>query len=143
MINEIGRNIFLNLRSIIHGEDKSLIMINESVLSRNEIILIDKLFVLIQDERNTTSELALELAISASAISTMLNKLEKKGYIKRIHDEFDRRKVYILPIGKSKEARDNYIKFYNNISFKMQTDYNSDELLVFNKVLKSIETYLK
>lgn len=45
----------------------------------------------------TPTELARYFSLSTARVAAILNHLEKKGYIRRIHDTEDRRKVYVSP----------------------------------------------
>ena len=143
MFIENGRYLMSQFRDILEEEEASLVRINGNELQINEILLIEKLFDILADEKNTSSQLAKVLKITPSAISTMLNKLEKKGYIERHHDNTDRRKVYIIPIGKSKEVKDNCTKYYNSMTQNIQRDNSNDKILVLKKVLDSIEESIK
>ncbi len=131
------------LKKIASAEEKSLVMFIDENLLVKEIQLIINIVFLEKEGRNTTSLLAKELTFARSAISTVLNKLEDKGYIERKHDKIDRRKVYVLPIGKSKEVKDKYIEYYSNINKKLQQDYTKEELSTFTQVLKTLEGYIK
>lgn len=142
MIDKNSKCILRKLRDIVIAEDTALISMNDGSLQINEIVLIVKLYGLLKGKTNTTSQLARELSVTPSTISNMLNKLQKKGFIKRVNDDFDRRKVYVLPIGKSKEVKDKYLEFYENINLKIQAKYSKDDLSLINDILKSIETNL-
>lgn len=48
-----------------------------------------------EKEQITPTELAHKFSLSTARIATILNRLEDKGLIVRIHDHKDRRKVYI------------------------------------------------
>lgn len=137
-----GKETLKSLREIIRRQEQLLILMNDNELQINEILLIERLFLLTKSKENTTTQLAKDLSLTPSAISNILNKLEKKGYVERKHDELDRRKVYILPIGNSKKVKDKYSRFCKNIRRNLKDDYSSEELSLFDEILKSIETYL-
>jgi DNA-binding MarR family transcriptional regulator len=46
-------------------------------------------------ERITAGELATEVGLTTGAITTALDRLEGKGYVRRLRDEHDRRKVLV------------------------------------------------
>ncbi len=71
----------------------------------------------LSDNNTTVSEIQSKLHITKSAISQMMNSLEKKGYIKREIDKADRRKVIVTltKVGKevwkeTKESADNNLE---------------------------------
>lgn len=52
---------------------------------------------IVELHQTSPTELANYFGLTTARIATILNKLEKKGYINRIHDTRDRRKVHIDP----------------------------------------------
>ena len=128
-------------KKVIKEEENLLMILNKNELSIKEILLLITLHSLTAEENNTASQLSLELNISPSVVSTTLNKLEKGGYIERVHDITDRRKVFVIPKTKSKEVKENYKDFYTSISSNLNKEFNSKDLSVFNKVLKYLEMY--
>lgn len=63
-------------------------------MSYADINMLDAIY-----DRNKITEptiLAEELLIPKQTITSMLDKLEKKGYVKRQHNEHDRRKVNVM-----------------------------------------------
>lgn len=48
-------------------------------------------------KKTSPTELARHFSLSTARVATILNQLEKKKYIVRIHDTKDRRKVYVHP----------------------------------------------
>jgi len=143
MSYENGKNLMQLIRDIHNYEEKLVVSLSENQLKLNEIILIDSLYKLIEDKQNTTTQLAKSLSMSPSGISNLLNKLDKKGYIKRVHDELDRRKVFVFPIGNAAKIKNDFNEFYKKISLELESDFNSEALVTCNNVLKSIESYTK
>ena len=67
-------------------------------MSYADINMLDAIY-----DRNKITEptiLAEELLIPKQTITSMLDKLEKKGYVKRQHNENDRRKVNVMLLPK-------------------------------------------
>ena len=58
----------------------------------------------LSDNNTTVSEIQSKLHITKSAISQMMNSLEKKGYINREIDKVDRRKVIVTLTKAGKEV---------------------------------------
>lgn len=54
-------------------------------------------WIVSQRKEITPTQLSIDLEISTARVANTLNSLEKKGYIARMHDHEDRRKVYVRP----------------------------------------------
>lgn len=70
-------------------------------MSYADINMLDAIY-----DRNKITEptiLAEELLIPKQTITSMLDKLEKKGYVKRQHNENDRRKVNVMLLPKGEK----------------------------------------
>ncbi len=75
----------------------------EYSVTRTQLILLKKIA---QEENNddlTVNELAIKVNRSSAAIVPHLNQLEDRGFIRRVRDKYDRRKVIvkITPLGKA------------------------------------------
>ncbi len=51
--------------------------------------------ILDQHERMTAGELARESGLSSGAVTTLLDRLERRGYVRRVRDTADRRRIFI------------------------------------------------
>ena len=51
--------------------------------------------ILDQHERMTAGELARESGLSSGAVTTLLDRLERHGYVRRVRDTADRRRIFI------------------------------------------------
>lgn len=80
------------------------------------------LFILWQTDNIPISELAKKSMLSKSTLTSMLDKLEEKGFIKRIFNKMDRRKIFIQRTFKDKEFR----KIFELVSEKMTSIWYSD-----------------
>lgn len=138
-----GNEIMNYMKRIIEKEHQLIVKMSEGALNLNEIVLVVCLYGLLGDKQNTTSQLAKNLSMSPSAISNIVKKLEKKGYIKRVHDTIDRRKVYVFPQGKSDLVNKIYNKYYCDLDLCLQSTFSAEELDVFTNIMKSIESLIK
>lgn len=64
-----------------------------SAVSRGEMAMLD--FLVTEQTVTTPTELSVRLALSTARVANTLNSLERKGYVERIHDVVDRRKVLV------------------------------------------------
>lgn len=98
-------------------------------LSQGEMAVLGY-FVFEKDEA-TPTELSVRFSISTARIANTLNSLEKKGYIERIHDSVDRRKVIVhitqagIDIFKTKEneAAEDFSKMLDYLGEKDSKEF--------------------
>lgn len=53
--------------------------------------------ILVEKGAMTAGELATETGLTKGAITGVIDRLEKEGLVKRLHDDADRRKVMVVP----------------------------------------------
>ncbi|WP_442602286.1 MarR family winged helix-turn-helix transcriptional regulator [Paenibacillus sp. KN14-4R] len=81
----------LNLRLATKYQHKM-----DNQLTAKQVLLLE----LIRTGGSSTKELAIQLNISASAVSQLLNKLEEKEYITRTINKENRREIILKPAAK-------------------------------------------
>jgi DNA-binding MarR family transcriptional regulator len=86
--------------------------------------------ILDQNRRMTAGELAKASGLTTGAITTLLDRLERKGYVRRIRDEVDRRRVLVEP---TEEARRRTWEIWGPIAEEAGADFArfTDEELIF------------
>lgn len=91
----------------------------------------------------TMSQLAQELAITKQQLTKLVNDLEKKGLVERIHDQENRRQVYIriTPLGCSMmdELRENML----SSTFQALKAYTPEELVLMDQCLQDLTKLMK
>ncbi len=75
----------------------------------------------------TMSTIAQELLINVSTLSIAVNKLEKKGFVKRIRDDDDRRIVRISLTEKGREALERHELFYFRVVDEALRDMDNEQ----------------
>lgn len=90
----------------------------------------------------TMSEIAQELLINVSTLSIAINKLEKKGYVRRIKNESDRRVVRIVLSEKGKRALSEHENFYFDIIREISSDMSEPEKREYIRILSGVEGLL-
>lgn len=110
-------------------------------MSYADINMLDAIY-----DRNKITEptiLAEELLIPKQTITSMLDKLEKKGYVKRKHNENDRRKVnvHLMPKGENLLLQvQKTIDFAENyIMENMGKEVLENMLVQYNKIIDLLE----
>ncbi len=96
------------------------------------------LFVLWNDDNIPISELSEKTGLAKTTLTSMLDRLEASGHIKREFDSSDRRKVKI----KLTEAADKMKSQYDEVSMRMSEifyeGFNDDEIIAFEDCLTRI-----
>jgi DNA-binding MarR family transcriptional regulator len=59
--------------------------------------------ILDQHGRMTAGELARESGLSSGAVTTLLDRLEHRGYVRRVRDSEDRRRVFVEPTDQARQ----------------------------------------
>ncbi len=82
------------------------------------------MFVLWREDNISIHELSKKTQLSKSTLTSMLDRLEKAGFIKRVHSSKDRREIIIKLTEKNIRLQDKYVDvskemtklFYNKLS---------------------------
>lgn len=84
----------------------------------------------------TISEFSSFIQISSPNAAYKINSLIKKGYLRKIQSESDKREYHL-------EVTDKYLDYYNlsstyveTVAMRMKETFSDDELKVLNKILK-------
>ena len=100
--NEAARNLVESMKIIFLGPIRDA----EELLKGETPVLCH----ISEKGKITPTELARHFSLSTPRIATILNHLEEKKWIHRIHDTEDRRKVYIYPTPAGHEQADRKIE---------------------------------
>lgn len=99
---DVSNEVLMTLRQITRGIDlHSQKLIKKYGLTGPQLLVLKELSA---KADLTPSELARKLSISQATITSMLDRLTQKGYIQRIRDQRDKRKVRIELQPKSLEV---------------------------------------
>lgn len=93
------------------------------------------MFVLWKNDEIPIHELAKETSLGKSTLTSMLDRLEEAGYVKRVHSREDRRKILIRRTEKDRSFQDEY----DRISQEMLDLYYRNFL---EKEIDEFESYL-
>ncbi|MFC2134339.1 MarR family winged helix-turn-helix transcriptional regulator [Bacteroidota bacterium] len=96
------------------------------------------MFVLWQKDGIPIQELAKETSLGKSTLTSMLDRLEKGGYVKRVPSPADRRTILIKRTKKDEAHKDEYIKVSDEITNVFYKGFSSNELKEFEKFLDRI-----
>jgi len=96
------------------------------------------LFVLWNKDEIPISELARRTMLSKSTLTSMLDRLEKAGYVVRVPSKEDRRTVLIKRTEKDKSLENKYIQVSNEMTNLFYHGFAQKEIDDFENYLKRI-----
>lgn len=101
------------------------------------------LLALYRSDAMPAGSLAKELKVTPGAVTSVIDRLERLGYVRRINDPYDRRKTYIEPqMDKLQEVKLQYkpvIKAVKNILKK----YSPSELVIIADFKAELDEILR
>lgn len=102
------------------------------------------MFILMnKNKRINQRNIEKEFDLTNPTINGILNRLEKKGLIKRINDNIDKRVKNIIPLKKAEEFIETVKAKKEKMEQNMLRDINKDELNIFYNVLEKMINNLK
>jgi MarR family transcriptional regulator, organic hydroperoxide resistance regulator len=101
------------------------------------------IFALWKKDRISIQELSKETALSKSALTSMLERLEQSGHLVRSQSETDKRSTLICLTEKSSSMRDDYIKISEEMTTIFYKRFSEEEITDFEQKLKRILKNLK
>ena len=105
-INELLVSLF---NHVMDMEAKAVITVDYSDITNNDMHIIEAIGV-------EEPEIAHRLSVTVSTLTTNMNGLERKGYIRRERSQRDKRVVYVILTEKGKKA------FYHHRDFHKKND---------------------
>ena len=101
------------------------------------------MFVLWQKDNISIQELAQETQLKKSTLTSMLDRLEEAGHIKRVPSESDRRKIMIQTTQKDKELQGLYAEASREVTQIFYDGFTSGEIDQFEDYLSRILSNIK
>ena len=96
------------------------------------------LFVLWEQDGISIQELAKRTSLGKSTLTSMLDRLEKAGHLKRMPTKEDRRKIIISLTAKDKKMRDIYTRVSEEMTVLFYRGFTAEEIERFEGNLKRI-----
>jgi DNA-binding MarR family transcriptional regulator len=97
------------------------------------------LFLLEQQDLRPMSELSSILEIDNSAITRLVDRLEKSGLVRRESNPADRRQYLIGITGKGMQQTLEAQKISNAVNDKIREGFSDNEIAVFQRVMASFD----
>ena len=129
LFNEIGE---LEKEAIITEEFKDI--------TNNDMHIIEAIGL---SGENTMSSVAKKLKITAGSLTTAVNALVRKAYVKRERSEEDRRVVYIALTEKGEKAFYHHEQFHRQMTNAVIEKLDDEEIDALVKMLKDISAFFR
>jgi DNA-binding MarR family transcriptional regulator len=96
------------------------------------------LFVLWKEDGIKINELAKRTSLSKTSLTTMLERLERQGHIRRIQSKQDRRSIIISLTEKNKQQKDLYEKISLEMTELFYKGFTDEDMDKFENSLRKI-----
>lgn len=136
-INELLVNLF---NHVMDMEGKAVITSQFSDISNNDMHIIEA--VGIEEPRNM-SVIAHRLSVTVGTLTTNMNGLEKKGYIRRERSQEDKRVVYVLLTEKGRKAFYHHRDFHKKMIKAIIKDLSEEEMEILYRCLQNLNHFLE
>lgn len=96
------------------------------------------MFVLWRNDNITIQELSTKTSLSKTSLTTMLDRLENMGYIKRVPSKKDRRKIYIELTEKDKTLQEKYVQVSQEMTEIFYNGFSENEINDIDRTLEKL-----
>ncbi len=136
-INELLVSLF---NHVMDMEAKAVITEEYRDITNNDMHIIEAIGV---DEPRNMSVIAHSLCVTVSTLTTNMNGLERKGYIKRERSTKDKRVVYVLLTDKGKKAFHHHRDFHRKMIRAIVKDLGEEEMEILYRCLVNLNSFLE
>jgi len=136
-INEVLVNLF---NHVMDMEAKAVITEEYSDITNNDMHIIEAIGV---EEPRNMSAIAHKLSVTVSTLTTNMNGLEKKGYIKRERSQTDKRVVYVFLTQKGQKAFYHHRDFHRKMIRAIIKGLNEEEMEILYRCLENLNGFLE
>lgn len=136
-INELLVNLF---NHVMDMEGRAVITSQFQDITNNDMHIIEAIGM---EEPRNMSAIAHRLAVTVSTLTTNMNGLEKKGYIRRERSQEDKRVVYVLLTEKGKKAFYHHRDFHKKMIKAIVRDLSEEEMELLYRCLQNLDHFLE
>ncbi len=136
-INELLANLFNHVMDL---EGKAVITSQFSDITNNDMHIIEAIGI---EEPRNMSVIAHRLSVTVGTLTTNMNGLEKKGYIRRERSQEDKRLVYVLLTEKGKKAFYHHRDFHKKMIKAIIKDLSGEEMEILYRCLQNLNHFLE
>ena len=136
-INDTLVNLFNEIWEL---EKEAIITEEFKDITNNDMHIIEAIGL---SGENTMSSVAKKLKITAGSLTTAVNALVRKAYVKRERSEEDRRVVYIALTEKGEKAFHHHEQFHRQMTNAVIEKLDDEEIDALVKMLKDISAFFR
>ena len=136
----INTMLVKTFHEILELEEKAIITDEFSDISNNDMHIIEAIGL---GEGARMSVVAKRLNITVGSLTTSMNSLVKKGYVKRERGEEDRRVVYISLSDKGKKAFIHHARFHKEMITSIMDEFDDDEKRILIRGLTKLDNWFR
>lgn len=96
------------------------------------------LYVLWQEDNLPIIELSKRTGLAKTTLTSMLDRMEERGFLKRVPDSQDRRLLRIVLTDKARAMNDSYNEVSDEMSRIFYEGFSDEEIDIFEKYLDKI-----
>lgn len=135
-LNELVVNLFNNILAI----EESNLRQQGVKISMTEVHILE---AIVKCESNMMSAIAKYLMVTQGTLTVSAAKLEKKGYVKRLKDEDDRRIVRLVVTDKAKSVLEVHDQFHDRMIDKIVNELDIEKEQELLKSLQRVSAFFK
>lgn len=135
-INELLVSLF---HYVMDMEAKAVITEEFRDITNNDMHIIEAIGV---EEPRNMSEIAGRLSVTTGTLTTNMNGLERKDYIRRERSQKDKRVVHVTLTEKGKKAFYHHRDFHKKMIRAIVKDLNEEEMEILYRCLVNLDRFL-
>ena len=136
-INDVLVRLF---DEIMDREEKAIITEEFKDISNNDMHIIEAIGI---EEPRNMSTVAKSLSVTVGTLTIAVNSLVKKGYVKRVRSEEDRRVVLLSLPEKGLRAYRHHAQFHKQMVEAVMQNMTEEELSVLVRALQNLSAFFR
>lgn len=136
-INDVLVRLF---NEIMDREEKAIITEEFKDISNNDMHIIEAIGI---EEPRNMSTVAKSLSVTVGTLTIAVNSLVKKGYVKRVRSEEDRRVVLLSLPEKGRRAYQHHAQFHKQMVEAVMQNMTEEELSVLVRALQNLSAFFR
>ena len=136
-INDVLVRLF---NEIMDREEKAIITEGFKDISNNDMHIIEAIGI---EEPRNMSTVAKSLSVTVGTLTIAVNSLVKKGYVKRVRSEEDRRVVLLSLPEKGLRAYRHHAQFHKQMVEAVMQNMTEEELSVLVRALQNLSAFFR
>ncbi len=127
--------------SIMHSESQDLKALGYKDLSISELNVIEAACQLEPGGQNSARGIAQLVGVTPGTLTTAINVLEKKGYLLRSPDPYDRRRIRVSATELGRKAEQDHRRIHNRMVEGVASLLDEEEMQALLRALESISSF--